>query len=216
MLRFPGSSATFREGEWKTSLRGKPCGRMLKFGDGFGDKGNVSSGMYTAGPGVRAHPALAGGQVGCWQRAVPVASHAFLSIQLPSALTGPFFSGDGLRGLRGGGHRVTSVQPRRWEAVESRVVTCGLFREMRRDGAGRGLRGSGGRGRSGAEPQSFGSKWRWSEGGETTWTTRQLCLLGSREAGREVSCRVGFYKASAETVPWVPAAWGIPSMPECT
>lgn len=105
MLRFPCSSATFREGEWKTSLLGKPCGRMLKFGDGFGDKGNVSSGMYTAGPGVRAHPALAGGQVRCWQRAVPVASHAFLSIQLPSALTGPFFSGNGLRGPRGEGHR---------------------------------------------------------------------------------------------------------------
>lgn len=53
----------------------------------------------------------------------------------------------------------------------------------------------------GAEPQSFGSKRRWSEGGGTTWTTRQLCLSGSREAGREVSCRVGFYKVSAETVP---------------
>lgn len=68
----------------------------------------------------------------------------------------------------------------------------------------------------GAEPQSFGSKWRWSEGGETMWPTRQLHLLGSHEAGREVSCRVGFYKASAETVPSVPAAWSIPSMPEFT
>lgn len=80
----------------------------------------------------------------------------------------------------------------------------------------RGLLGSGGRGRGRAEPQSFGSKWTSSEGGETAWTTRQLCLVGFHEAGHEVNCVVGFYKASAETIPEVPLRGSIPSMPEFT
>lgn len=36
-----------------------------------------------------------------------------------------------------------------------------------------------------AQPQSFGSKWRLSEGGVETLTTRQLCLLGFHEAGAQ-------------------------------
>lgn len=99
----------------------------------------------------------------------------------------------------------------------SRVVACGVFREMQRDGRRAWPAGQWWpRARGGAGPPSFGSKWRSSEGGETTWTTRQPRLLGLHEAGHEVNCPVGFYKAWAEAVPSVPAAWSTPSAPEFT
>lgn len=189
--------------------------------------------MYTAGGGAGCErsPGLAGGQGRrsgrCWQRAVPVASHTFLCIQLPRTLTDSPLPWE--RPRRAGPLRGCSGQAMTpwWQAtgVTSPCTAVPLgsrgkpscnsvdsSERGRRAGAVRGLLGGGGCGRGRAGPRSFGSKWTLSEGEETT--TGQRCPVGFREAGLEVARGVGFHKAAAETIPGVPLLY-VGAYPVC-
>lgn len=111
------------------------------------------------------------------------------------------------RGLHGGWPPGSPhfVQPCHCEANQ-RKPSCNLW-ILKSDAKGEGeVCGQLGRGGREARDGTAAVLWfqveivRGRGAGGTAWTTRQLGLSGFREAGREVNCFVGLYKATAETL----------------
>lgn len=186
----------------------------------FGDKVNVSSGMYTGG--------------GAWGASSPRSSRGPGEARAGGAGAAPTLRphpaaprtrgalgrGNGRRAGRSSaragavrcagddcvaeGHRVTALCAAKLPGgLGSRAVTRGLRREAQRGtGAVRGR----GRGRGGAAVLWFQVDIVWGKG-------RQRGRRGSRvfwvfvKRGREVNCWVGFYKTSGGDPSQGPAAW---------